>query len=651
MKQRLIAFSAAAAAAAALSAPAFAVSYASAVRNTSGSTWEFVLNQPAEAVTITRDGGSPVTLNAPIAGRYTFDMAGFTGFDIAVSTNTSPGLTRVSDPTNLWAKYFRPNGLAINTDPASPYFGTVYVVNGIAGTTGGANARVNGDGIYALTGDLKGVDFANNWSVPADVNDPLLAKVGTDWNVTASANSGWRAALDDSGNLIVADWADATGGIKYIGPDLTGGGHVLAGTEGPRYGYIDPAAPLDGSVSPFVHGSIRGVPNVKGSVGVDLVVSAIDEDLNRNPIGLLDGTYPNTSLPDTDPSSGLPVDGNHLWQWNVGAETNSVVKPTLLIDVGGSTNPADRQLGSDSGGRPYQLDVSPGVRADAEFFPQIGEDGLWILTTPRSNGDESGIVVVKVDETGVNAPQVLWSSRQWTIDQGIDGYPNDPTDLGQNPNSDVFRNTGSVEVSAEGDFLYVHRWSVDNAAAAAPNVNPFLGRDSNLPGRVLKIPLDANGLPVIELNAEKTQITNLESVLTSNTGTGNANQHEIEVDAAGNIYITDNLSEVLEVFSPGGQWLSTFSFDGTNRDFSVVAVAPGLPGDYNSDGVVNAADYTVWRDNPAANGGDGGYLVWANNYGSTSMANSTAVPEPTGIVATLGFVAAGLGLRGRRSSR
>lgn len=647
MNQRLIAFSAAAAAAAALSTPAFAVSYASAVRNTTGSTWEFVLNQPAEEVTITRDGGSPITLAAPTAGRYTFDMAGFSGFDIAVSTNTSPGLTKVSDPTNLWTKYFRPNGLAVNSDPTSPYFGTVYVVNGIAGTTGGANARATGDGIYALTGDLKGVDFANNWSVPADVADTSLAKVGNGWSVNGS-NSAWRASLDDSGNLIVSDWADTAGGIKYIGPDLTGGGLVLAGQEGPRYGYIDPAAPLDGSISPFVHGSIRGVPNVTGSVGVDLVVRAMDEDLNRNPIGLLDNTYPNPALPDTDPTSGLPTDGNHIWRWNVGAETNSVVKPTLLIDVGG--NEALGQLGSDTAGRPYQLDLNIGVRADAEFFPQLGESGLWILTTPRSNGDESGITIVKVDDTGVVAPEVLWSSRQWTIDNGIDGFPNDPADLGQDPNSDVFRNTGTVDVSLDGNYLYVHRWFVDAPTAAAPNINPFLGIDSNLPGKVLKIPLDENGLPVIELNEAKTQITNLESATTLNQG-GQANQHEIEVDAAGNVYITDNQSELLEVFSPGGQWLSTFSFDGTNRDFSVVAVAPGLPGDYNSDGVVNAADYTVWRDNPAANGGDGGYLLWATNYGSSSMSNSTSVPEPTGIAVAFGMMASGLALRGRRSMR
>ncbi len=69
-----------------------------------------------------------------------------------------------------------------------------------------------------------------------------------------------------------------------------------------------------------------------------------------------------------------------------------------------------------------------------------------------------------------------------------------------------------------------------------------------------------------------------------------------------------------------------------------------LAGDYNDDGVVDAADYTVWRDNLGAVEGslpndiDGGsignaqYSTWQANYGlstnTVSTASSTAVPEP-----------------------
>ncbi|MEN0110938.1 MAG: hypothetical protein AAF805_09465, partial [Planctomycetota bacterium] len=67
---------------------------------------------------------------------------------------------------------------------------------------------------------------------------------------------------------------------------------------------------------------------------------------------------------------------------------------------------------------------------------------------------------------------------------------------------------------------------------------------------------------------------------------------------------------------------------------------PTLAGDYNGDGVVDAADYTVWRDsydsteNLAADGDgdgridDGDYAVWLATFGNASAQGST-VPEPT----------------------
>jgi alpha-galactosidase len=67
----------------------------------------------------------------------------------------------------------------------------------------------------------------------------------------------------------------------------------------------------------------------------------------------------------------------------------------------------------------------------------------------------------------------------------------------------------------------------------------------------------------------------------------------------------------------------------------------GVPGDYNDDGVVDAADYTVWRNNlgsseslpndasPGVTPED--YDVWKEHFGETAAgaASSTAVPEPT----------------------
>lgn len=71
-------------------------------------------------------------------------------------------------------------------------------------------------------------------------------------------------------------------------------------------------------------------------------------------------------------------------------------------------------------------------------------------------------------------------------------------------------------------------------------------------------------------------------------------------------------------------------------------ISAALAGDYNVDGIVNAADYTLWRDSVGAQAGtlandvDGGvigpdqYATWKANFGTSSAAGEVAVPEPAG---------------------
>ena len=73
-----------------------------------------------------------------------------------------------------------------------------------------------------------------------------------------------------------------------------------------------------------------------------------------------------------------------------------------------------------------------------------------------------------------------------------------------------------------------------------------------------------------------------------------------------------------------------------------------VAGDYNGDGVVDAADYTVWRDNDGMSvvlPGDttpgtvdaSDYTVWVSNFGNSfaSVAATSAVPEPSSLLLLL----------------
>lgn len=60
------------------------------------------------------------------------------------------------------------------------------------------------------------------------------------------------------------------------------------------------------------------------------------------------------------------------------------------------------------------------------------------------------------------------------------------------------------------------------------------------------------------------------------------------------------------------------------------AADDGLAGDYNLNGVVDAADYAVWRD---TFGDEDSLQVWKANFGIASFADAqrSAIPEPSGL--------------------
>ncbi|TWT36025.1 hypothetical protein KOR34_09230 [Posidoniimonas corsicana] len=83
-----------------------------------------------------------------------------------------------------------------------------------------------------------------------------------------------------------------------------------------------------------------------------------------------------------------------------------------------------------------------------------------------------------------------------------------------------------------------------------------------------------------------------------------------------------------------------------------VVVPEGIAGDFNRDGAVNAADYTVWRDGLGGAYSQADYLVWRQAYPASGAeaAAYSAAPAPSSLLTLVPLAAFALGPGVRRAS-
>lgn len=140
--------------------------------------------------------------------------------------------------------------------------------------------------------------------------------------------------------------------------------------------------------------------------------------------------------------------------------------------------------------------------------------------------------------------------------------------------------------------------------------------------------------------------------------TPTAGQSFTVIDAAGGI-TGDFDSLVLPALSAGLSWETTK----TATTYELQIVAGALAGDYNADGIVDAADYTVWRatlgstSDLRADGDqssvvdEGDFRVWRSQFGNTSGTASqrlAAIPEPATLMTAMVLLVGSLILGQRR---
>ncbi len=344
-----------------------AVPYASGVQQV-GNTVSFTLNEPADTVTITRNYNDTfLVLNNVTAGEHSFDLAGSADYTISV-THSAPAVWLESSISvnNPMFSFERLNGIAVNQNPASPYFGRFYFAHRDDTTTafGGFPPRNLGDGIYVFNSD--GTDAFGI----TDLNDTTAARTaGLDFS--ASPASPWRLSIGPDDTLYVSDASDPTGGIYYTDPDVSTGGNLLAGLGGTQ--------PIAGQN----HGSIISKPLVSGSMSTgDLVLYTIDQDLP----GSVTGT------------------GSHVWRYDVGSTDNYAGAPTLVLDA--ST------LGINSDGSDILVDTNIGnfdANSDSATITDLVRDPITGNFIIFQHG--TGLII-----TDPSLSTILFNSQQFFID-------------------------------------------------------------------------------------------------------------------------------------------------------------------------------------------------------------------------------------------
>jgi hypothetical protein len=331
--------------------------YASSLTNNAGSI-SFRLNESADSVKVV-SGGVTNDLGALAAGLHTFAL-GISGvYQIEVFKAAEAGYATAIGPNRgavsqigadiARTRFFAPRGLAVNTDPASPYFGRIYVSNPQAGTTT-TGSRATGDGIYMLNADFSDAVGQGNTARTG----------GLDFS-TGAAVSPYRVSIGENSELYITDWSDTTGSLYVTDPNVGAGSgvNILGGPTGSGF-------PVGLT---RIHGSIAAAIVTGSLAASNLTAFVIDEDLQTDRVAT--GQTMRNSLWRHDLTNGIP-----------GAEE----MPTLLRN--GLTNWINFAS--------QTMDLSRGR----------GTNGLFYVNNYRSVGsDRSGLTVL--DTYGTN---VIWSS-------------------------------------------------------------------------------------------------------------------------------------------------------------------------------------------------------------------------------------------------
>jgi hypothetical protein len=310
--------------------------------------------------------------------------------------------------------------------------------------------------------------------------------------------------------------------------------------------------------------------------------------------------------------------------------------PVLTVnrDTGGAsiTNPGNAGIDLEA----YTIQsVSGGLNvANWQSLQDTGAAGTgWFEANPTSN---------RLSELKSSGSSTLAASGSWNLGNVFQPMP---TQFGQNLEDLVFQYSDPVTQSTVNGFVnYIGSGSINNLVLYA---DPATGNVKIRNTSPFTVQIDGYTISSASGALNPTTWTSLDdSNVVPNWFEANPTENRLsEVMSAGTTTLTGNSVTTFDLgnaFDVGGTQDLVFQFllaensqpsTGVVRYEPAPGVNPGVQGDYNNNGRVDAADYVVWRKTNV--GGAGGYTTWRTNFGRTAgagaLVSGAAVPEPAAI--------------------
>jgi hypothetical protein len=218
------------------------------------------------------------------------------------------------------------------------------------------------------------------------------------------------------------------------------------------------------------------------------------------------------------------------------------------------------------------------------------------------------------------------------------GSLNHPTNYAGNILTNAIRNDGTVQgLNLTGsDSMRIRDYDANDVPAGAPTgLLPVRVQNAfaMAPTSTLQFIFDAD---------------NWDSTISFDLGIAVTRAGTLNLGFAPDVYVAGQIGRTFQLFnwsgvSPSGTFnvSSPYAWD-LSKLYTTGAVtllqAPHIPGDFNQNGVVDSADYVIWRAGLGTTYSQQDYTAWRANFGYTSASASgtlqsqSVVPEPSAMV-------------------